>query len=162
MSPEPETTIDPAYEVALQLWAEKVRNTWEEDLYDLWESKEGLKIELDGVYHWAYNVKVRRPWKLFGKETLELHGIFESGQSFPIIDSMSAGELIEATIGSLLVWLPRNIVETTGYTVSLTAKTPIGPKFWVEEISSHQFSEDWTWMRKYGPSSHCPSATGKK
>lgn len=111
MNPEPETTVDPAYEVALQLWAEKVRNTWEEDLFDLWESKEGLKIELIGVYHWAYRVKVRRPWKLFGKETLELHGIFESGQSFPIIDSMSAEELIDATLGTLLVWLPRNIVE---------------------------------------------------
>jgi len=111
MNPEPETTVDPAYEVALQLWAEKVRNTWEEDLFDLWESKEGLKIELIGVYHWAYRVKVRRPWKFFGKETLELHGIFESGQSFPIIDSMSAEELIDATLGTLLVWLPRNIVE---------------------------------------------------
>jgi len=111
MNPEPETTVDSAYEVALQLWAEKVRNTWEEDLFDLWESKEGLKIELIGVYHWAYRVKVRRPWKFFGKETLELHGIFESGQSFPIIDSMSAEELIDATLGTLLVWLPRNIVE---------------------------------------------------
>jgi len=111
MNPEPETTVDPAYEVALQLWAEKVRNTWEEDLFDLWESTEGLKIELIGVYHWAYRVKVRRRWKLFGKETLELHGIFESGQSFPIIDSMSAEELIDATLGTLLVWLPRNIVE---------------------------------------------------
>ena len=111
MNTEHEITVDPAYEVALQLWAHKVKETREEDLYDLWESRHGLQVELVGVYNWAYNVKVRRPWKLFGKETLELHGIFESGQRFPIIDSMSAEELIDTSLGSLLVWLPRNIRE---------------------------------------------------
>ena len=113
MNTEHEITVDPAYEVALQLWAHKVKETREEDLYDLWESRHGLQVELVGVYNWAYNVKVRRPWKLFGKETLELHGIFESGQRFPIIDSMSAEELIDTTLGSLLAWIPRNIVENS-------------------------------------------------
>ena len=119
MDPEHKITLNPAYEATLQLWAEKVKNTWEEDVYNLWESKEGLQTELVGVYHWAYDVKVRRPWKLLGTETLELHGIFESGQRFPIIDSMSAEELIEATLGSRLVSLPRNI-EENGWVYDLT------------------------------------------
>ena len=111
MSFECDEPIDSTYENALRSWVEKVRDSQDEELYDLWGTEEGLHVELEGIYLWAFKVKVKRPWKLFGKETLELHGIYESNQRFPIIDALSAEELIDAAYGSLLVWLPRNIRE---------------------------------------------------
>jgi len=111
MSFECNETLNPNYESDLRSWVEKARDSQDEELYDLWGTEEGLHVELEGIYLWAFKVKVKRPWKLFGKETLELHGIYESKQRFPIIDALSAEELIDAAYGSLLVWLPRNIYE---------------------------------------------------
>ena len=103
--------LSPSYESVLQSWTEKVRDAQDEEFHDLWGTKEGLHVELKGIYLWASQVKVKRPWKLFGKETLELHGIYEPNQRFPIIDTFSAEELIDAAFGSLLAWFPRNIFE---------------------------------------------------
>jgi hypothetical protein len=111
MSFECNETLNPNYESDLRSWVEKARDSQDEELYDLWGTEEGLHVELEGIYLWAFKVKVKRPWKLFGKETLELHGIYESNQRFPIIDALSAEELIDAAYGSPLVWLPRNIYE---------------------------------------------------
>ena len=83
MSFECNETLNPNYESDLRSWVEKARDSQDEELYDLWGTEEGLHVELEGIYLWAFKVKVKRPWKLFGKETLELHGIYESNQRFP-------------------------------------------------------------------------------
>ena len=67
------------------------------------------RVELDAIFNWAYQVKVKRPWSLMGKETLEVHGIWETDQSFPIISGLAATELVDVSLGFPLLWLARDI-----------------------------------------------------
>ena len=106
MSSELETKLDRVYENALQSWSEMAR---EAGFSDFWQTNNGLQVEFSGVFNWAYRVKVRPSGKLLGKETLEIHGIWEANQSFPIVSSLAASELIDAGLGFPLLWLARDI-----------------------------------------------------
>ena len=106
MSSELETKLDRVYENALQSWSEMAR---EAGFSDFWQTNNGLQVEFSGVFNWAYRVKVRPSGKLLGKETLEVHGIWEANQSFPIVSSLAASELIDAGLGFPLLWLAREI-----------------------------------------------------
>jgi len=106
MSSELETKLDRVYENALRSWSEMAR---EAGFSDFWQTNNGLQVEFSGVFNWAYRVKVRPSGKLLGKETLEIHGIWEANQSFPIVSSLAASELIDAGLGFPLLWLARDI-----------------------------------------------------
>jgi len=108
MSAERNGFIDPAYEKALSAWAEKVTGPYF-DTFEKKDSSDGLRVKLNAIFNWAYRVKVRRSGKLLGKETLEIHGVWEANQSFPIVSSLAASELIDVSLGFPLVWLARDI-----------------------------------------------------
>ena len=108
MSVEHDEAIDPTYAKALSAWARKITGSY----FDSFEEKDpndGLRVRLDAIFNWAYRVKVRRSGKLFGKETLEIHGVWEANQSFPIVSSLAASELVDVSLGFPLVWLARDI-----------------------------------------------------
>ena len=117
MSVEHDEAIDPTYEEALSAWAEKVTGFY----FDSFEEKvshDGLRVKLDAIFNWAYRVKVRRSGKLFGKETLDIQGVWEANQSFPIVSGLAASELVDVSLGFPLVWLARDI-EACGWDYDL-------------------------------------------
>ena len=108
MSFKIDEALDPSHENALIAWAEKVATPYF-DSFEEKDSNDGLRVELDAIFNWVYQVKVKRPWSLMGKETLEIHGIWETDQSFPIISGLAATELVDVSLGFPLLWLARDI-----------------------------------------------------
>ena len=57
---------------------------------------EGLEIIFDAILVWTFNVKVRRPWKIFGEETSEVFEVFQRSIRSHIATSQLASSLIDS------------------------------------------------------------------
>ena len=84
----------------LEEWADALRRL--ETQHHSYKDHNGTGIEIvfDGLCEWTYNVKVRRPWRLFGQDTRELFLIYEKGLRVPLATSGLAADLVASKVGS--------------------------------------------------------------
>jgi hypothetical protein len=86
----------------LEKWSQHIQKSrhgienGDDDFFVVPSIAEELVVQFSGIFIWEYKVRVRRPWKFSGEDTVRLHGVYHKDVSFPVLDSSSASELIEA------------------------------------------------------------------
>ena len=86
----------------LEKWSQHIQKSrhgienGDDDFFIVPSIPEELVVQFSGIFIWEYKVRVRRPWKFFGENTVRLHGVYHKDASFPVLDSSSASELIKA------------------------------------------------------------------
>jgi len=87
------------YSERLEAWSDAVRQRDTE--HHIWteSGRTGVEVVLHGLCEWSYQVKVKRPWKLFGQYTREVFLIYETEIRVPLGDSSLAAELLAAEVG---------------------------------------------------------------
>ena len=87
------------YAERLEAWADSIRR--QDTLHHRADRPYGTGIEIvfDGLCEWSYQVKVKRPWRLFGEHTREVFLIYEKELRAPLATSILAAELVAAKVG---------------------------------------------------------------
>lgn len=87
------------YSERLETWADALRQQATQHHSYKDHAGTGIEIVIDGLCEWAYNVRVKRPWRLLGQDTRELFLIYEKGLRVPLATSDLAADLVASKVG---------------------------------------------------------------
>lgn len=126
------------YAERLETWADSIRR--QDTLHHRADRPYGTGIEIvfDGLCEWSYQVKVKRPWRLFGEHTYEVFLIYEKELRAPLATSSLAAELAAAKVGRHISFAIDEYVDAFNY--DLTTPENVGWVVGEDEPPDYPFS----------------------